>query len=117
MSGDAAQPAAKRLKVDASVAHVSAATGSAPSQPLDHKAPTPSVPTRPTPSSGEVEREYFASYSTFDIHETMLRDRVRTEAYRDAIAQNAKQFKDAGQCFALGLTRANHCVNPLDEQL
>ena len=31
---------------------------------------------------------YFASYSHFQIHEDMLKDEVRTLAYRDAIVKN-----------------------------
>jgi hypothetical protein len=37
---------------------------------------------------------YFSSYSTHYIHETMLRDTVRTEAYEKAILSNAALFKD-----------------------
>ena len=38
---------------------------------------------------------YFSSYSTHYIHETMLRDTVRTEAYENAIMSNAETlFKD-----------------------
>ena len=38
---------------------------------------------------------YFSSYSTHYIHETMLKDTVRTEAYENAIMSNAKTlFKD-----------------------
>ena len=38
---------------------------------------------------------YFSSYSTHYIHETMLRDTVRTEAYEKAILSNAEPlFKD-----------------------
>jgi protein arginine N-methyltransferase 1 len=37
---------------------------------------------------------YFDSYSHFGIHEEMLKDEVRTLAYRDAIQKNAHLFKD-----------------------
>jgi len=37
---------------------------------------------------------YFDSYSHFGIHEEMLKDTVRTEAYRDAILKNKHIFKD-----------------------
>ena len=38
---------------------------------------------------------YFSSYSHSSIHETMLKDTVRTEAYRDAILKNSDGlFKD-----------------------
>ena len=35
---------------------------------------------------------YFDSYSSLTIHEQMLKDRVRTEAYRDAILRNSALF-------------------------
>lgn len=35
---------------------------------------------------------YFESYSHYSIHETMLRDTVRTDAYRRAILDNAQQL-------------------------
>lgn len=41
-----------------------------------------------------VDRDYFGGYSTRNIHELMLRDTVRTEAYRDFIYKNAHVFKD-----------------------
>lgn len=37
---------------------------------------------------------YFGSYSHFYIHEEMLKDQVRTNAYRDAIEHNRDDFKD-----------------------
>jgi protein arginine N-methyltransferase 1 len=37
---------------------------------------------------------YFGSYSHFYIHEEMLKDYVRTEAYRRAIENNPNDFKD-----------------------
>lgn len=37
---------------------------------------------------------YFNSYSSFYIHEDMIKDRVRTGAYLDAIQKNAGVFKD-----------------------
>lgn len=36
---------------------------------------------------------YFGSYSHFNIHEEMLRDTARTEAYRKAIEQNSHLFE------------------------
>lgn len=36
---------------------------------------------------------YFDSYSHHSIHEEMLKDKVRTQAYRRAIVENARQFK------------------------
>lgn len=37
---------------------------------------------------------YFKSYSHFGIHEEMLKDKVRTSAYMDAILKNKHLFKD-----------------------
>jgi len=37
---------------------------------------------------------YFASYDHFGIHEEMLKDKVRTQAYMDACLKNTEQFKD-----------------------
>lgn len=37
---------------------------------------------------------YFDSYSHFSIHEEMLKDTVRTKAYKNAIMQNPSLFKD-----------------------
>ncbi|KXS21232.1 S-adenosyl-L-methionine-dependent methyltransferase [Gonapodya prolifera JEL478] len=45
--------------------------------------------------SGDEEEEgasYFDSYAHIDIHETMLKDKVRTEAYRDFIYLNKHLF-------------------------
>ena len=38
------------------------------------------------------EDSYFGSYSRPDIHRVMLQDRIRTDAYRDAICQNPHLF-------------------------
>ncbi|KYK54521.1 protein arginine N-methyltransferase [Drechmeria coniospora] len=37
---------------------------------------------------------YFESYASNEIHETMLKDQVRTDAYRDFIYENKHLFKD-----------------------
>lgn len=37
---------------------------------------------------------YFGSYSHFNIHEEMIKDRVRTESYQAAIESNRANFKD-----------------------
>lgn len=37
---------------------------------------------------------YFGSYSHFNIHEEMIKDRVRTESYQAAIEGNPEDFKD-----------------------
>lgn len=49
------------------------------------------------PSVGQVpiavdDRSYFSTYSHYDIHHDMLSDKVRTNAYRDAILQNSQLF-------------------------
>jgi protein arginine N-methyltransferase 3 len=50
------------------------------------------------PDKDEVKRDddshYFHSYAGNDIHETMLKDTVRTDAYRDFIYENKHLFKD-----------------------
>lgn len=40
----------------------------------------------------ELEDYYFDSYSHSEIHQTMLADKIRTSAYRDAIYQNPTLF-------------------------
>ncbi|PGH37129.1 protein arginine N-methyltransferase 3 [[Emmonsia] crescens] len=42
----------------------------------------------------EAESGYFTSYSYNGIHESMLKDSVRTDAYRDFIYDNKSLFKD-----------------------
>ncbi|EEH20217.1 hypothetical protein PABG_02476 [Paracoccidioides brasiliensis Pb03] len=42
----------------------------------------------------QAESGYFTSYSYNDIHESMLKDSVRTDAYRDFIYDNKGLFKD-----------------------
>ena len=37
---------------------------------------------------------YFNSYSSYYIHEEMLKDKVRTGAYQKAILENSELFKD-----------------------
>lgn len=37
---------------------------------------------------------YFGSYSSFHIHEEMLKDTVRTRTYQRAIMDNPEVFKD-----------------------
>lgn len=44
--------------------------------------------------NGDADSSYFASYSGHDIHETMLKDTVRTDAYRDFIYENKDLFKN-----------------------
>lgn len=53
--------------------------------------------TGPASSAEEEKRDddshYFSSYSYNDIHETMLKDAVRTDAYRDFIYDNKTLFE------------------------
>jgi len=42
---------------------------------------------------GQGEDGYFASYGDVSVHELMLRDRPRMQAYRDAIVGNRKMFE------------------------
>lgn len=49
------------------------------------------------PGHSDIESKkdyYFNSYSSYNIHEEMLKDRIRTGTYRDAILQNPEIFKD-----------------------
>ncbi|SCZ88312.1 BZ3500_MvSof-1268-A1-R1_Chr10-2g02915 [Microbotryum saponariae] len=41
------------------------------------------------------DTHYFDSYAYNDIHEVMLKDKVRTDSYRDFIMSNPQLFKDA----------------------
>lgn len=41
----------------------------------------------------QIDSGYFGSYAGFHIHEDMLKDHVRTEAYRDFIEGNPELFK------------------------
>jgi protein arginine N-methyltransferase 3 len=41
----------------------------------------------------KIDRPYFASYAENEIHEIMLRDKIRTEGYRDFIL-GSNAFKD-----------------------
>ncbi|KAA8646370.1 hypothetical protein EYZ11_012019 [Aspergillus tanneri] len=42
----------------------------------------------------EADADYFVSYSYNGIHESMLKDTIRTESYRDFIYENKHLFKD-----------------------
>ena len=51
--------------------------------------------TTDSPPAKEEEKDYyFDSYSHYGIHEEMLKDKVRTTSYRDAIYNNKHMFKD-----------------------
>ncbi|KUJ23020.1 putative ribosomal protein arginine N-methytransferase rmt3 [Mollisia scopiformis] len=57
---------------------------------------SPSGPSKPDGEAKEEKRDddthYFSSYSYNDIHETMLKDTVRTDAYRDFIYNHKSLF-------------------------
>jgi len=57
-----------------------------------HQQPTPEIVLKPKPQDHDTL--YFESYSYNDIHETMLKDSVRTDAYRNFIYDNKDLFKD-----------------------
>ncbi|KAE8348631.1 S-adenosyl-L-methionine-dependent methyltransferase [Aspergillus coremiiformis] len=42
----------------------------------------------------EIDSDYFSSYSYNAIHESMLKDAIRTDGYRDFIYENKHLFKD-----------------------
>ncbi|KAI9030339.1 S-adenosyl-L-methionine-dependent methyltransferase [Hyaloraphidium curvatum] len=45
-------------------------------------------------AGSDEEDYYFKSYSNFGIHEQMIKDRARTDAYRDFMYENKDLFKD-----------------------
>lgn len=47
-----------------------------------------------TDKTEEVDADYFSSYSYNTIHESMLKDTIRTDAYRDFVYENKHLFKD-----------------------
>ena len=48
------------------------------------------------PNSNQKQKKdyYFSSYSSYNIHEEMIKDKVRTGAYQKAILNNSDVFKD-----------------------
>ena len=49
------------------------------------------------PGHSDIENKkdyYFNSYSSFNIHEEMLKDKIRTGTFKDAIMENTDIFKD-----------------------
>eukprot|EP01060_Flectonema_neradi_P026406 TRINITY_DN3536_c0_g2_i1.p1 TRINITY_DN3536_c0_g2~~TRINITY_DN3536_c0_g2_i1.p1 ORF type:complete len:340 (+),score=55.00 TRINITY_DN3536_c0_g2_i1:64-1083(+) len=50
--------------------------------------------TAPPQKDDQGKDYYFDSYSHYGIHEEMLKDKVRTTSYRDAIYHNKHMFKD-----------------------
>ncbi|SGY26200.1 BQ5605_C018g08709 [Microbotryum silenes-dioicae] len=54
-----------------------------------------SVPDTGADPQRDDDTHYFDSYAYNDIHEVMLKDKVRTDSYRDFIMSNPQLFKDA----------------------
>ena len=52
------------------------------------------IPNQKTLKNNEKKDYYFNSYSSYYIHEEMLKDKVRTGAYQKAILENSELFKD-----------------------
>ena len=42
----------------------------------------------------KVDEEYFTSYNSVEVHRLMIRDKARTDTYKNAILQNPQYFKD-----------------------
>lgn len=53
-----------------------------------------SLPNGDAKPLNSIDEDYFLSYSSNAIHETMLKDKVRTDAYRDFIYDNKDLFRD-----------------------
>jgi protein arginine N-methyltransferase 3 len=62
--------------------------------PLSSAADPPSL-NHPASTPRDDDTHYFDSYSYNDIHETMLKDSIRTNAYRDFIYAHKPLFKDS----------------------
>ncbi|GBC02976.1 hypothetical protein RclHR1_04910009 [Rhizophagus clarus] len=60
----------------------------------DIKSERPTGSLKMTSTYEERTNYYFNSYAKNDIHEEMLKDRVRTESYRDFIYENKDLFKN-----------------------
>ena len=54
---------------------------------------SPAGQASPARTQGE-DQSYFDSYAHYGIHEEMLKDKVRTESYRDFIYNNRHIFKN-----------------------
>ena len=76
---------------EAAVGSVAASDGAAGGAAKEE---APERPAEGEYGGGDAESGYFGSYAKLSIHKEMLSDRVRTEAYRAAIEQNAAFFRD-----------------------
>ncbi|KAG5953467.1 hypothetical protein E4U53_005459 [Claviceps sorghi] len=64
-------------------------------QTLDRRWGVDDIPSLPSASRPkDTSSYYFESYAANEIHETMLKDAVRTDAYRDFIYENKAIFKN-----------------------
>lgn len=61
--------------------------------PLERSVPEPKSVTSSSERAAPSDY-YFNSYAHYEIHEQMLKDRVRTESYRDFMYENKSVFKD-----------------------
>lgn len=61
--------------------------------PRENEAPASAGATAPY-TQAEEDDYYFNSYAHFGIHEEMLKDDIRTRAYRDSLLKNAHLLKD-----------------------
>ncbi|KAL4962355.1 protein arginine methyltransferase RmtB [Aspergillus stella-maris] len=50
--------------------------------------------TRAANKAEEIDSDYFSSYAYNGIHESMLKDTIRTDSYRDFVYENKHVFKD-----------------------
>ena len=62
-------------------------------EPLESVATTEGEEGAVEPANMTSADYYFDSYAHFGIHEQMLKDRARTDAYRDSIYKNKHLFK------------------------
>ncbi|KAJ3088712.1 Protein arginine N-methyltransferase 3 [Quaeritorhiza haematococci] len=72
----------------------------------DNAADTPTVQREPAEDDDEAMDYYFGSYAENEIHESMLKDAVRTESYRDFIYNNKQSFKDKASILSMFAAKA-----------
>ena len=59
---------------------------------IDSQAPAKT--SKPADKIEEADADYFTSYAYNGIHESMLKDSIRTDSYRDFVYENKHVFKD-----------------------
>lgn len=103
--GKAKKEETQAPKVEAKAEAKAEATAPVADKPAAAPASTSATPAEPAGRVGVTEEDakleaktsadyYFDSYSHFGIHEEMLKDRVRTNGYKNAILNNKHLFKD-----------------------